>query len=233
MRGGRGPRKRIIFSLGFDTSGVISVLTELDLKPGDEIFFLVPRRDTPKSREARENIRRFLEMLADRGLELVYVFQELDEEDPASMIADIAGLIDEGEEVYVEALGGLRSIVASMTVAALLKRGKVAELAAVAESTGRRVKIPIPPLSPPRLDRLYREILHIALGSSNGIVTLPYLEEVLGKPKSTLSDRLHNLEKWGLLRKIKSRPATYTPTPLARVLAGRAEKRAAAPGASG
>ncbi len=221
MGEGGEPKKRIIFSLGFDTSGVISVLTELDLRPGDEIIFLVPQRDTPKSREARENIERFLRMLAARGLELGYEFHRLDEEDAASMIAEITGLIDGGEEVYLEALGGLRSIVASMTVAALLRRGKIAELAAVAESTSRRVKIPLPPLSPPRLDRLYHEILRVALDSSNGIVTLPYLEEVLGRPKSTLSDRLHNLERWGLLKKVKSRPATYTPTPLAKILASK------------
>ncbi len=214
------PRKRIIFSLGFDTTGVMTLLTELRLNPGDEIFFLVPKRDTPKSAEARENIDRFLRLLSQRGLKLRHEFHRLDEEDAASMIAHIVELIDQGEEVYLEALGGLRSIVAAMTVAALLRPRKVAELAAVAESTSRRVKIPLPPLRPPRIDDLNRKILELAITASNHIVTLPYLQEALGKPKSTLSDRLRRLEEWGLLEKTRSRPATYRATPLAKALLG-------------
>lgn len=211
-------KKRIIFSLGFDTSGVISLLTELNLNPGDEIIFLVPKHDTPKSIEARENLDRFLRLLSQRGLELHYEFHRLNEEDAASMIAEIVNLVEEGEKVYLEALGGLRSIVAAMAVAAVLCQDKVAELAAVAESTSRRVKIPLPPVKPIRLDELDTEIIRLALESRNGLITLPYLQQTMEKPKSTLSDKLRRLEEMGLLRRVRSRPATFKPTPLAKAL---------------
>jgi len=217
-----GDPKRIIFSLGFDTSGVISVLTELPLRSGDEIVFLVPSKETPKSREARQSIERFIGLLAQRGLDLKHRFISLDEEDAPGMVAEIVGLIDESPgPVYLEALGGLRSIVASMVVAALLRGDRIAELAAVAESTSKRVAVPLPPLKPPRFTQLQLEILRIALSSKNGKISLPQLAIELGKPKTTLSDNLHKLEKWGLLKQVGKRPATYTPTPLARVFTPR------------
>lgn len=217
--------KTIIFSLGFDISGVVSALTTMPLESGDKLIFVIPRRDTERARRARRELEEFLKMLATRGLNLVYTYLRVNEEDVQEALSSIMyTILSEEGEVYLEATGGLRSIVVALTLAAVVLRERIAALHTIAESSGKRVPVPIPPPAPLDLDPVDREIIRLA-ESAGGEVTAPYLEIELEISKSTATRRLRSLSEKGLLVKVSKRPARYRLTPLGRLVARTARNR--------
>ena len=206
--------KTIIFSLGFDISGVVSALTTMSLEPGDKLIFVIPSRDTERAQRARRELEGFLKLLAARGLNLSHEYLRVNEENVQEALSSIMSAILSGKgEIYLEATGGLRSIVVALTLAAVVLRDRIASFHTVAESSGKRVPVPI--ISPAllNLDPVDKEILKLA-ASAKGEVTAPYLEVELEISKPTATRRLRNLSKKGLLTQIAKKPAKYRLTPI-------------------
>ncbi|RLE63766.1 MAG: hypothetical protein DRJ38_06795 [Thermoprotei archaeon] len=216
--------KVLIFNLGFDISGVVSAITSMPLKSGDKLVFIIPRKDDDRSIRARRDIENFLRLLSTRGLELEYRYLRVNEENIEGILKDLFKLIlDSQDEVYLEATGGVRSIVVAMTIAAIVLRDKIKEFHTVAETTGNRVKVPLMPYDIFRLDEVDRQILKLA-SESGGVVTTPYVEEQLGIPKSTATRRLHKLKEKSLLVQIGKRPATFSLTSIGEFLSSLREE---------
>ena len=210
--------KVLIFNLGFDISGVVSAITSMPLKSGDKLVFIIPKKDDERSIRARKDIESFIRLLSTRGLELEYGYLRVNEENIEDILKDLFKLISSTRgEVYIEATGGVRSIIVAMTIAAIILKDKVKEFHTVAETTGNRVKVPLIPYDIFRLDELDRQILKLAF-ESGGIVTTPYIEEQLEIPKSTATRRLHKLKEKGLLVQIGKRPATFSLTSIGEFL---------------
>ncbi len=206
--------KTIIFSLGFDISGIISALTTMPLETGDKLVFIIPSRDTERSIRARQEIENFLNILAIRGMKLNHTYLRVNEEDIQEMLRDIMKVILDSEgEVYIEATGGLRSIIVALTLAAVILRKKIAAFHTIAESSGKRISISLIDPNPLDLDKIDVEILKLA-ASLKGEITTPYVEVMLNLTKPTATRRLHKLLEKGLLVSIARKPAKYKLTPL-------------------
>ncbi len=206
--------KRVYVSFGFDSSGVMAVVTELGLQSGDSIILIVPRIKSNRSESAKKNIETFFHMLRNRGLNFQYKYLEVNEEEPAEIIETLVKSVMEWNgEVIFEATGGLRIICVAMLLTATLLPEKVNEYYSVAESVGKRVKIPLPKFHF-QLDNLYIKILE-NMGEK---ATLEELAFKLKKSKSTLSRQMDKLEELNAVRKIRDRPATFTKTFLGKIL---------------
>ncbi len=206
--------KTIIFSLGFDISGIVSTLTNISLEPEDKLIFLIPSRDTDRSLQARKEIESFLNLLAVRGLKLNYTYLKVNEEDIQEMLKVIIEVILNNKgEIYIEAIGGLRSIVVAMTIAAILLRNKIVSFHTIAESSGKRISVPLIEPTVLNLDHIDLEILKLA-AFLKGKITAPYAEIELRLSKPTITRRLRRLAKKGLLISTVKKPATYELTPL-------------------
>lgn len=156
-------------------------------------------------------------MLRQRGIEFDYRYFEVDESDTIKVIEAILDDVEGwGGEVYFEAVGGVRSIVTSMVVAAFLLGEKVKEIYTIAETKGKRVKVYVPPLWMPPLDLKDKRTLKYILEHSGA--GLGDIADNIGIPKSTLSRRLRDLEKAGLVKRVKTKPAEYNITLLGRLI---------------
>ncbi|RLE85718.1 MAG: hypothetical protein DRJ39_01165 [Thermoprotei archaeon] len=208
----------LIFSLGFDISGVVSALTSMPLKSGDELVFVIPRKDNERSIRARGEIENFLRLLSTRGLRLNYRYLMVNEENIEDILKELFNLITNSSgDIYIEATGGVRSIVVAMTIAAIIFRDKIKEFHTIAETTGNRVKVPLVPYDIFRLDKVDRQILKLAF-ECGGVITTPYIEEQLEIPKSTATRRLHKLREKGLLIQIAKKPARFSLTSIGEFL---------------
>jgi len=213
----------VLLSLGFDATAFITALNALSLQTGDRVIFVTPKIQTERAKRTRSEVEALLSTLAARGVKLDYKFLEVDEEDVLAAVASIAAEALSSEEVYVEATGGVRSLVVALTLTAVLLQDRVKSLHTFAESTGRRVKAPI--LAPGCLELSETERKILELADPKGLITLPYTADQLNLTEPTASRRLRELERKHLLQRVSERPATYLVTPLGRLALQHANKK--------
>jgi len=213
----------VLLSLGFDATAFITALNALSLQTGDRVIFVIPKTQTERAKQTRSEVEALLSTLAARGVKLDYKFLEVDEEDVLAAVASIASEALSSEEVYVEATGGVRSLVVALTLTAVLLQDRVKALHTFAESTGRRVKAPI--LAPGYLELSETERKILELADPKGLITLPYTADQLNLTEPTASRRLRELERKHLLQRVTERPATYRVTPLGSLALQHANKK--------
>jgi len=192
-------KKCIIMSLGYDTSALMSTLAEYRVESDDKFVFVIPSTSSSRQQVTIGEIEKTLRVLESKGLRLEFQFLEIDEHHLEEAVLSIASKIVENltREIYVEASGGLRGICIALYIAAAYFSELVIGFHTIAETTGKRVNVPISTLSTD-LKGVYRTLITLVVDSRENC-TVEYLVTQTSKDRTTLCRQLEKLLRLNLL----------------------------------
>jgi len=189
--------KTLLMPIGYEIGGILRALSDHQLQSKDKFIFVIPATETDRTRMMKAQVEQALSVLASRGIKLGYEFVTVDENDFAKTFSALVDRIvaERGREVVVEIAGGLRIIGLALLLAASALPNRVQHVYAIAESSSRRVAIPLPPsrvkMSPSNI------VLVKELG--RGVNTMDQLSRTLAKDKSTLNRQIRRLVDDGFI----------------------------------
>jgi len=189
--------KTLLMPIGYDTGGILRALSDHQLQSEDKFIFIIPGTETDPTRTMRAQVEQALSVLASRGIKLEYEFVIVDENDFAKTFSTLVDKIvtERGRQVIVEIAGGLRVIGLALLLAAITLPNRVRQVYAIAESSSRRVTIPLP--SPGA--RMNSSSIALVKELGRGVDTMYQLSQALAKDKSTLNRQIRRLVDDGLV----------------------------------
>jgi len=190
--------KTLLVPMGYDTGSILRALSDHQLQSGDKFVFIIPSTETDRTKVMKSEVERAFLVLASRGIVLGCEFVIVDENDFTKTFSALVHKIvaEEGQQIIVEIAGGLRVICLALLLATVMLPNRVQQAYAIAESSSRRIAIPLP-ASGAKMSfsstTLIREL-------GRGPKTMDQLSRTLAKDKSTLNRQIRHLVDDGMVK---------------------------------
>ena len=193
--------KTIITPLGFDTSQIVTLITEVKVERGDKVIILRPK-ESPEEKRGDRAYRTTKELLNNISTEITIEKIVLDTRNFQHMILELSNIIETTEnKIVVNLSGGVRSILVALTTAAIFHHQKIDQICNYGRIGNYMREIELPYV---KIDLTENEKQLLYTVKKHGPITYNELVKELGFSKSTVS-RLSNILEDKKLVVIKER----------------------------
>jgi len=198
--------RAIVFTLGFDTTAVITGLSEFGVRASDNVIFITFEPSSARSISAQKAAEVHIAALNSRGLGLSHQFIQVNDNQGSTM-SEIHNALKCFDEIHFDISGGMRYVSIITYLCASLLGDRTKSISVKLESDGRRIYLPQLKMERPSSVEIK------VLGELRGNPTNQrQLANVLNRRVSSISRTLDTLEKSGMIETSNSHPKVYSIT---------------------